>query len=92
MDRVEGMRKHREYYSQFVTENTINYVIKFIGEKRLRDSKDQHLNDIPLQEWDSLAIFCKPTHSVKLKEAGAFWSLSAGVCILKEASRQFLEK
>ena len=45
---------HREYYAQFVSEETKKIVLRYIGLDRLKASKDQHLNDIALGSWDTL--------------------------------------
>jgi hypothetical protein len=79
---------HREYYAQFVTDTTRGMVARLIGVERLRESTDEHLNDIPLQHWDRLPITL-PRGS--MQAAGDWLSLAGKVCILKEAARQLLE-
>jgi hypothetical protein len=87
---------HREYYSQFVNEGIKNLVRSGIGEKRIKESLpvDEHLNNIPLKEWDSLGayIVSSPNVRAKIKEAGDGYSQAGAVCILKEAARQIAEE
>lgn len=80
---------YRRYFGQFVTTGTIAVVLSGIGAERLRASTDQHMNDIPLASWDRLVPLCPG--SGKFKEAGDSYTLSNGVCLLKEAARQWLE-
>lgn len=97
---------HREYYGQFVTPSIIKFVVDRIGQKRIADSTDPHLNDIQLEDWDALEPFIQ---SVCLnavgdaEEAGwtqtptgrtrkVCWTLSTNTCIAKEAARQWLDE
>lgn len=80
---------HREFYSQFVTDQVLNTVKERIGLLRLVKSKDEHLNDIPLKEWDDLGIAQEARK--KFKEInGQGVALSDIVCINKEAGRQLI--
>lgn len=81
----DGMKLHRAYYGQFVNSHVIRTVVVAIGGDRLKQSKDPHLNDIPLREWD-LFGFRPP------REYDSCPSLSDSVCIAKEAARQWLER
>jgi len=78
---------HAEYYSQFVTASIIASVGRQIGVDRIKASSDQHLNDIPLKEWDRLYLPASDL-AAKMKEAGDYLTLSGHVCIAKEAARQ----
>jgi hypothetical protein len=81
---------HREYYAQFVTEQFVDKVSSQIGKDRLLNSKDKHLNDIPLQIWDMIS---PPIGTgSKIREFGDYLTKAGSVCIVKEAARQFLEK
>lgn len=83
-------KTHREYYGQFVTPAMLEIVRETIGLDTIKRSTDEHFNDIPLQRWDGLAHqpeFREPFR-LKLKEAGDTLSLSAVVCVAKEAARQ----
>ena len=87
---LNGECTHREYYAQFVDERTKHHVRFGIGMKTLRASTCEHLNDITLKRWDRL-VPCAPG-SGKFKEAGDSYTLSGGVCMLKEAAKQLLEE
>lgn len=79
---------HRQYYSQFVGENTKRVVKVAFGE-RLKQSTDEHFNDIRLDEWDRLP----QAYDVKLVKTYNYnLALSDHVCIMKEAARQILEE
>lgn len=92
-----------EYYDQFVTPEILNRVTRDIGLDRLLASKDEHLNDIPLKEWDALfggvfrsgQMIVSPTvpHDINkmLKECGEGGaSMATLVCIAKQAARQLI--
>ena len=81
---------HRQYYGQFVTDATKQRVLRCIGETRLMASTDEHLNDIPLEKWDSLG----PAGSRDNWNAtrGDWPSLAGAVCIHKEAAHQLIEE
>ena len=87
--RENGPAAHRAYYAQFVNERTINYVVQRIGAARLLAARDPHLNDIPLGKWDAM-VSTLPM-AAKMKDAGDYYTLSACVCIAKEAARQYIE-
>ncbi len=94
MDRRDEMVAHREYYSQFVTENIKLQVEREIGLDNLLSSKDLYFSDIPLWKWDNLVSCLGPATSdtsKQLKVNGDWLSLGTGVCILKEAARQIVE-
>jgi hypothetical protein len=80
---------HRRYFGQFVTPGTIARVVNTIGSARLMQSTDPHLNDIPLIIWDKLT----PTlpGSGGFSKAGDYYTLANGVCLAKEAARQYIE-
>ena len=87
---MQGRATHRQFYAQFVTPEYITYVVGRIGAENLKQSTDEHLNDIGLGRWDMLQD--PPKFRTRLKEAGTFWSLSSRVCVAKEAARQYLEE
>jgi hypothetical protein len=80
---------HRTYYGQFVNPNTIARVVNAIGKERLLKSTNPHFNDIPLAKWD-LLVPALPG-SGGFTKAGDFYTLRGGVCLAKEAARQFVE-
>jgi hypothetical protein len=85
----------RTYYAQFVTEEIKDSVRSTFGKEKLTQAIaiDEHLNNIPLREWDHVGFYFK--YSVilrkKLKDAGDWFSDAGMVCILKEAARQIIE-
>lgn len=54
-DFMDNKIEYAAYMRQFVTNAAIRLVEQHIGKQRVVDSKDPHLNDIPLVEWDALA-------------------------------------
>ena len=81
---------HQEYFEQFVNSSTINTVLNTIGKRRILDSTDFYLNDIPLNEWDDLHPFLprnKKAH-IQSRETN-IGSLSDTVCIAKAAARKW---
>jgi hypothetical protein len=105
MNRKEYMENtselHRAYYGQFVNRYILYVVRDYIGMDALMASEDPYLNDIPLQKWDRLSNSIPGHLSVpaeidypgQTQYAGKkFYSLSNGVCILKEAALQIIER
>jgi len=83
---------HREYYSQFVTEEIRNYVQRRIGLNDILNSTDEWFNDIPLKRWDSIAYNLRVlVDDQLLTETQAGWCLATATCISKEAARQLKE-
>lgn len=88
--RDNGQAAHREYYGQFVNENTISQVVRCIGADRIKNSTNPHFNDIELKKWDDLTrflIIAKP-----FKAVGDIATLTGLVCVAKEAAMQFKEQ
>lgn len=48
---------------------------------------DEHLNTIPLAQWDAMAIRNEAALRRALKLHGDFYSLGSGVCAFKQAAR-----
>lgn len=78
-DYIDKKCTHREYFSQWVDDSKKNTIKNVIGIKKLLQSDDEHLNDIPLKTWDSVSY-------------GWGDSLSTGVCIAKEVAKQLIEE
>ena len=89
-DYISGKVSHREWYAQFVTNETKDRISRIIGKDRIKASTDPHFNDIPLREWDAIVHTYGVTK--RIREAGDYPTLSNGVCILKEAARQIREQ
>jgi len=92
---LAGECTYNEYYSQFVTESLIKYVVKCIGSEKIINSTDEHFNDIPLQYWDRLIGF-NYTNGGAFKEANnqtqLRYTLSDNVCLTKHAARIYKER
>lgn len=52
--------------------------------RRALEAGDEHLNTIPLREWDGRAAAAKSAISTSLRKHGDFWSLAGGVCTVKQ--------
>lgn len=54
----EGLLSHDDYYAQFVTAETLRHIGWAFDTETLRKAlvEDEHLNSIPLQRWNLLAI------------------------------------
>lgn len=85
----KGEAAHRKYYGQFVTPATISTVVYAIGAEKIRASINEHFNDIPLIMWDRIAPMLPGSGG--FREAGDYYTLANGVCLAKEAARQWLE-
>lgn len=86
---------HEEFYGQFVNQSLINHVIRIIGEKRILNSRDEYLNDIPLREWNGITT----SHCInrdKWRKAWNHldpktfpWLPSDTICVAKAAAQEF---
>lgn len=91
--RKEYMSKkatHEEYYGQFVNDSVVRIVKRSIGEDRIKNSTDEHFNDISLDSWDRLhgLIHNVVGKEVRLANGSGGYSLSDSVCVAKAAARQ----
>jgi hypothetical protein len=84
-----------QYYSQFVTPAMCDNIGVAIGVERIKQSTDESFNDIPLREWDSVALLVKSycgnamAHSNASTSNGVLCaSLSDFVCVAKTAAKQ----
>lgn len=60
--------------------------------ERVRRSKDEHLNDIPMPVWDNLGHrFGHGRLNTAFKAHGDFFSLAGGVCLFKTLAREALK-
>lgn len=88
----DGTASHAEYFRQFVNEPILKLVASTIGIDAIKNSKDEHLNDIPLKKWDLIENSVRRlTDSKLLKETGEGWSSCTSVCIAKQAARILME-
>ena len=92
---MNGTVTFREYYAQFVTPEIKQRVLSRFGIERLLQSTDEHLNDIPLRQWDALAgsgIAYNGSLIGRPSPRADDGSLASAVCTLKEAARQLIEE
>lgn len=94
---------HHDYYTQFATPEMVEQVRNSIGVDRIRNSKDEHLNDIPLKEWDALSghsfrgseMIGRPQVSREcrdlLSQAGEGVSSATLTCIYKAIARNIIK-
>lgn len=106
-DYLDGKISHRDYYAQFITATMVQQVIDNIGIERIKNSKDEHLSDIPMKEWDALSghgwrisggqevmtgrIQYSVTFRDLCKQANEGISSSTMICVYKEIARQLVE-
>ncbi len=91
---------HHKYYSQFVTNNTLQFVRSSIGMDKIRASTDPHLNDIVKHShggaggwiWDYSPINLDLARECNEVSVGCLPSQSTCTCIGKAAARILLEK
>lgn len=89
-DYLDGKCTHAEYYAQFVTPGITARVSSRIGIERLKQSTDQHLNDIPLGTWDNLFDGAPMEVTKRLRECGDYPTKAGLVCIAKTAAFQLI--
>lgn len=82
---------HFQYYSQFVTESTIQSVLRYFNKERLINAykEDNNLNNIPLSIWNNMPLYAA---TYKMKDCGDSLSMSGKVCILKCAAKMIIEE
>jgi hypothetical protein len=93
---------HRQYYEQFITDQTRIWVIDNIGLEKLRKSKDEYFNDLGYEHTYSNALRTStwiwdnaPVNVNKMRECGEcsdYPSLCVRTCVAKHAARILLEE
>lgn len=93
----------REFYGQFVDEETKKELLAVIPLDLILASTDEHLNDIPLKKWDSISgvlfsgsqLISRPRIrkdlADKINASSEGVSPATLVCIYKEQARQLQE-
>lgn len=82
---MQNKLTHAEFYGWLGREIGITVSDLPVTIERIRQSTDEHLNDIPLRQWDSR----DPIVRSKAVRAGMrSWSLSDTVCVLKQFARK----
>lgn len=94
-DYIDGKCTHQEYYSQFVTEESKRLVIRFIGSKDFLSQKyeaDNNLNNIPLHQWDAIALYYKHIGAIDENGTGVkIYYRSNAICVLKTAAMMIVK-
>jgi len=93
-DFMTGKVTFHDYYNQYVTPEikaiVENGIKDYEFKSHVRQTKNPHLNDIPLHKWDRMVPYIPRSTREQLKQAGDWLSLAVGVCILKAAARQII--
>ena len=94
--KVDGQKAHEEYYEQF--SDLPFYWIKSYTNwqhivEKARKSTDEHLNDIPLKEWDNLMPTPIPYSLGNLvRSCGDYITKAGWVCIAKCAVLKYIRE
>lgn len=91
-DYMAGRATHRQYYADVVKTAGISYHVEDALVERAAESTDPHYNDIRLRTWDCEAAFKRSFLSRAFKVHGDFYTDAGGVCAIKEAVRQAVER
>lgn len=89
---------HHDYYAQFVTEATKQFVLSHIGIDRLLASTDDHLNDIEVPRYEGGIYWLwgrAPVNVALAKQAGecvANPTPSCCTCVGKAAAKILIEE
>lgn len=100
---VDRRVSHEDYYAQFVTAQTLNFVGGAFDAERLSRAldEDRHLNSIQLERWTSLTTrpvgrdgFASrlPFNRALVAAAGESITRATLVCIAKRAARMLVEQ
>lgn len=90
-DRLAGKCTHREYYAQIVRLAGLKFTDSHELVRDAKKSTDEHYNDIPLARWDMAAACAQSSITRALRQCGDCFTLSGGLCTVKEAVRQVVE-
>ena len=97
IDRITGERiSHKEIYTRAINIcGGLDAVIPYIpfsleAIKEALEHHDEHLNTLPLKTWDFASERVKGLCHCKAQVN--YMSVSQGVCLLKEAARQWAER
>lgn len=87
-DYMNNTYTHEEYYAQFYSKELENMLLRSISLDEIKNSKDEHFNDIELYRWDSLPF---PSETIKaLRDSGDVNANTLGnkVCVYKAIARR----
>ena len=89
---------HNDFYSQFVTQETLHFVKNRIGTDKIKESKDPTLNDVQVKrypyggwEWDYSPINLKLARELGAVGKQSLPSPSTRTCVGKAAARIILQ-
>ena len=80
---MSGEATHRQYYLEVAIAAGVKLDKIYLDHVRRCLPWDEHLNNIPLNTWDVLALGYRGSISRELKARGDFWSDAGGVCTMK---------
>jgi hypothetical protein len=95
-DYLAGDCTYRQYYGQIVRLAGIRLskqdkLVKDCTPSNQR-TVDEHYNHIGLPTWDTYSGSARRGISKAFKQCGDSWSLAGGICVIKEAVRQAVER
>lgn len=91
-DYIAGRCTYEEFYGAVAKDAGVNFNADSWLVKQALVSTDEHYNDIPINRWDAAAAGYRTQIVAALKARGDFWSLSGGLCTMKAAVKQAIEK
>lgn len=94
-DYLAGAVTHRDYYGSVVAAAHIRFAADSPLVQRCAAALangDEHFNTIPLATWDEYAAAAVRSIATALRQHGDVFSLAGGVCVMKEAARQAVER
>ena len=90
-DYMDGKVEFADYYREVAKTAGVSYQgVKLSFLQRVKQcikNGDEHLNGIPLKEWDSRAFSLLPTIKAAFKKHGDCDTLAGRVCLIKQAAR-----
>lgn len=94
-DYMNNKVTHREFYAAIAAAAHIRFDSDSPFIERCANALangDEHLNTIPLPTWDVRSANVRSQIATALRSHGDFFSLAGGVCVMKEAARQAVER
>jgi hypothetical protein len=90
---ADSSRRHHAYYLQVALEIGLTPAILPASVDKIREAlkTDEHLNNIPLIQWDTRVSSLRGA-TVALKKRGDWLSLGTGVCILKAYAKHLAQQ
>lgn len=91
---MSGEVTHHQYYLSFAQKAGLTLSDKMVSRsKAALEEGDEHLNTIPLSQWDNLALIYQPAiaHANKQINGKSTWSLCEGVCAFKALAKHLVD-